>query len=172
MKRKSVGISSPGRADGKIVGAGSDTAAQFGAQFLGDVVGIGAVADDLRPYEDDQLGSSTLLVLMREGIPKALYLVQQRNAVAAAVLLLADQASQQHGLAGCNRDRALDAALRDGRGQARGAVWRHVADLLLDLEPDIAVDIDAWRYPQDDAGVSIIDGVDHGVVGREHRRAA
>ena len=49
---------------------------------------------------------------------------------------------------------------------------RHVADFLLDVEPDVAVDADARRHPQDDAGVAIVDGIDDGVARRQHGGAA
>ena len=49
---------------------------------------------------------------------------------------------------------------------------RNVADFLFDVEPDISVDVDAGRNPQDDAGVAIIDGVDDRVACRQHRGAA
>src|SRR3569833_867090 len=110
-----------GRAHGEFVGAGADAAAQLRAQFLGDVVGIGAIADDLRPDEDDQLGSRAGLVLMREGVAESGNLVEYRDAVAASVLLLADQARQQFCLPGCDRDRALDPPFGDRRRQAGAA---------------------------------------------------
>src|SRR5262245_13094795 len=118
---------------------------QLGAQLLRHEVGIDAVANDLRPYENDELGSHHAVGALREGAAQqAGQLIKQRKAAAAALLPLADEACKQHGLAACNRDRALDLALGDGRGQRVGACrGRHIADLLLDVEADIAVDIDA-----------------------------
>src|SRR5690606_42122521 len=62
-------------------------------------LGVGAVADDLRADEDDQLGALGAVALMPEGIAEAGNLVEHGKRVAGAALLLADQARQQHGLA-------------------------------------------------------------------------
>ena len=55
---------------------------------------------------------------------------------------------------------------RDRRRQRGRICGRDVADLLLDLEPDIAVGVDARDDAQNDAGVAIVDGVDDRVAGR------
>ena len=49
---------------------------------------------------------------------------------------------------------------------------RHAADLLLDVELDAVVGADARLNVQNDAGVLVVDGVDDGVVGAQHSRAA
>src|SRR5262245_28411133 len=103
--------------DHEVISARSNAAAQFRSQLFGDMVGIQAVADDLRTYENDQLGPGSLLVLMREGITKSRDFIKQGDAVAVSVLLLADQAGEQHGLPAGDRDRALDPPLGDGRRQ-------------------------------------------------------
>src|ERR1700748_2203257 len=108
MERGTSLIASPDRSHGEIIRARSDAAAQLRAQLFGDVMGVRSVADDLRPDEDDQLGPRGRLVLMRGGIATPLDLVQHRNAAAVAILLLADQAGEQHGLPGCDRERTLD----------------------------------------------------------------
>src|SRR5215470_5037236 len=150
-------------------------AAQLRAQLLGDEMGIDAVADDLRPDENDQLGALEAVGLLRECAAERVgKLAEQGDAARAALLALADKTGEQHGLAAHHRDRALDPALRHGRRQGRaGARLRgDVADLLLDVEPHVAVDVDARNDAQDDAGVAIIDSVDDGVAGGQHRRAA
>src|SRR5258705_5938258 len=120
---------------------------------------IHAVADNLRADEDDQLGTGGLSVLMGEGVAQARNLIEQGNAVSGAVLLFADQSGQQHGLAGGHGNRTPDLSFGNSRGQARGGGWRNGADFLLDVEPDIAVDGDAGRNPQNDDGVAVVDRV-------------
>src|SRR5260370_11481420 len=75
----------------------ADGAAQLGAQFLRNKAGVHAVANDLRADEDDELGSAARFVLGREGVADILNLVEQRNAAAVEILLLLNQARQQHG---------------------------------------------------------------------------
>src|SRR5262249_9135198 len=137
-------------------------------------MGVDAVANDLRPYENDELGPHQAIGALGEGAAEqAWQLIKQRKAAAAALLPLADQARQQDGLAARDRDRALDLALRDRRGQRVGARRRrYIADLLLDVEADVAIDVDARDHPQNDSGVAIVDGVDDGVLTRQHVRAA
>src|SRR5689334_18056788 len=48
-----------------------DGSAQFRPQLLGDVMGVGAVADDLRTDEDDQLGPSPTAVVVAEQVAEA-----------------------------------------------------------------------------------------------------
>src|SRR5215468_8164936 len=66
----------------------SDGAAQLAAQFLRNKAGVDAVANDLRPDEDDELGSIVRFVLVGEGVAQILNLIEQRNAGAGAGLLL------------------------------------------------------------------------------------
>src|SRR5712671_7675694 len=118
--------------------------AQLGAQLLGDEMRVNAIPNDLRPYENDELGPHQTIVAFRKGASQnAGQLIKDRKSTAAALLPLADEAGEQHGLAACDRDRALDLALRNSRGQRVGAGGGgHIADLLLDVETDVAVDID------------------------------
>src|SRR5262245_24685962 len=149
---------------------GASRPTQLRAQLLGYEMSIDAIANDLRPYEDDQLGPHQPIGAFRE---EARNLIKDRKAAAAALLPLADKTGEQDGLAACDRDRALDLALRDRRGQRISAGGgSDVADLLLDVEADVAVDINARDHAQNDAGVAIVDGVDDRVVARQHIRAA
>src|ERR1700737_4176545 len=70
---------------------GADLAAQLGAQFLGDVHGIDAIADDLRPDEDDQLGALGRLGVAADQLAQLAKLIHQRNAGAIAAGVLADE---------------------------------------------------------------------------------
>src|SRR5467141_1079460 len=135
-------------------------------------MGIHAVADDLGADKDDQFGTRRLIVLMREGVAQTLNLVEQGNSVALVVMLFADQSGQQHRLAGGHGNRTLDLSFGDRRSQTRGGSRRNVADFLLDVEPDISVDVDAGRNPQNDTRVAIVDRVDDRVVRRQPRSAA
>src|SRR5947209_12936146 len=51
--------------------ARSDVPAQLRAKFFGDVMSIGAIADDLGTDKDDQLGTGTLFVLMGKAVAQA-----------------------------------------------------------------------------------------------------
>ena len=83
-----------------------------------------------------------------------------------AISSFADEPGEQHGLTGRHRNRALHPALRNGGRQRTGS--RDVADLLLDVEHNIAVGVDAGNDAQNNASVAIIDRADH-LVGRiEH----
>src|SRR5215813_11506644 len=91
---------------------GTGGPAQLGAQLLGDEMSVDAIPDDLRPYENDQLGPHQPVIALREGASEsARQLIKERKATATALLPLADQASEQDGLASRDRDRALDLAL-------------------------------------------------------------
>src|SRR5215471_1481061 len=90
-------------------------AAHARAQFLRHRGRVDAVADHLRPNEDNQLGAGERLLVQRAGgIAQERDLIEERNAVARAALSLGDQAGEQHGLPGDDRNRTLDAALQDG----------------------------------------------------------
>src|SRR5215213_584114 len=132
---------------------GPDPAAQLRAHLLGDAHRVDTVADDLRPDEDDQLGALSGFVVAADQLAKLAELIDQRNAAAAVLLTLADQSGEQNRLTARNRDRAFDAALRHGRRQATGATGRDIRDLLLDIEQDVAVGVDARHHAQDHAGV-------------------
>ena len=41
----------------RVLGDRPGVTPQFGSEFLGDVGGVGTIADDLGTYEDDQFGS-------------------------------------------------------------------------------------------------------------------
>src|SRR5262245_8415483 len=148
--------------------------AHFRPQLLGDEMRVDVVADDLRADEDDQLGPQRAVGPVREGGAKrARQLIEHGDAGRTALLALADQSGKKHRLPAGDRYRALDAALRHRRRQRRAALCRRdVADLLLDVEPDIAIDVDARNDAENDARVAVIDGVDDRVAGRQHGRAA
>src|SRR6202041_2985878 len=148
-----------------IGGARTNGAAQLGAKFFGNRMRVRAVSNDLGADEDDQLGAHLRIVLVGERIAYALKFIEQWNAAFVLVLLVLDQAGQQHRLAVGDRNRALDLPLLDGRVQGVGcAAGQNVADLLLDLESHVAIGADARRDVQDDAGVSIVDSVDDGIA--------
>src|SRR5258708_27035054 len=75
-------------------------------------------------------------------------------------------------MAGSYRNRTLVLLFGNRWCQAGVGLRRNFAYFLLYIEPDIAIDIDARRNAQDDAGVAIVDGVDDRVAGRQHRGAA
>src|SRR6266478_6645620 len=101
---------------------GTCGSAQLGAQLLGNEMRVNAIPNDLRPYENDQLGPHQPVGAFREGASQnAGQLIKEREAAAAALLPLADEAGEQDGLATCDRDRALDLALRNRRGQRVGS---------------------------------------------------
>src|SRR6516164_9406261 len=102
-------------------------------------MGIQAVTNNLRTNEHDQLRTGPLFVLVREGITQMGNFIQQWNAIATSVLVLADQPGKQHRLSAGDRDRTLHPPLGDSRRQAGRRQWSDVADLLLDLESDVAV---------------------------------
>src|SRR5262249_33798691 len=82
---------------------------EFGAQLFGNEVRIDAVADDLRPDEDDELGADRPVGAVREGAAeRARQFVEQRDAGAAALLTLANETGHEHGLAAGDGNRALD----------------------------------------------------------------
>jgi len=158
--------------DGGIGRGRSDAATQPRSKLFSNDMGVGTVADNLRADENDELGALGGIALMPEGVTKPGDLVQHRDGISAAILLLADQTGQQHSLAVGHGYLALDPPFRHGRRQAARAGRRHIADLLLDIEPYVAICADARRDPQDDAGVSIVNGVHDRVVRGQHRRAA
>src|SRR5215470_15432083 len=162
--RRALAMTSAHRPNPQIIDARSHAATQFRPQLFRDIGRVRAIADDLGTDEDNQFGARSLLGLTRKGIAQPGDFVQQRNAAARSVLLFADQSGQQDGLSGGDRNRAFHPPLRNRRRQAGGRCRRDVAYFLLDIEPDIAVDVDTGRYPQDDASVAIVDGVDDGVV--------
>src|ERR1700680_3145253 len=72
--------------DGRVIcTARIDAAAELGSKFLGDEMGIQAVADNLWADKDDQLGTGVLLVLMREGGGEPLNLIENGNSVSGLV---------------------------------------------------------------------------------------
>src|SRR5258705_4823957 len=93
---------------------GAELAAQLGAQFLGDAHCVDAVADDLRPDEDDQFGALRRLGVAADQLAEIAELIHQRNAGAVAAGVLADQAGEQHGLPAGDTDRAFHFSLRHG----------------------------------------------------------
>src|SRR5262245_8847550 len=96
-------LAKPGR-ERAVRDLGAGGTAQFGAQLLGHEMRVDAVADDLRPYEDDQLGAGQAIgPVGKDAAQRTRQLVEQRQAGAAALLPLADEAGQQNGLAAGNR---------------------------------------------------------------------
>src|SRR5579884_644473 len=64
------------------------------------------------------------------------------------------------GLAVVDNDRADEMAVVDGRRvDRRTGGRRDVADLLVDVERNHAVRVDAWRHLQNSAGVAVLDAV-------------
>ena len=107
---------------------------------------IDAVADDLRPDEDDQLGALRATCSgARTASPTRRELIEQRNAAARCLFcVLADQAGEQHGLAARRPRSSSSPGAANRRRQRCRRCWRRdVADLLLDVEHDVAVGVDA-----------------------------
>ena len=119
-----------------------------------------AVADDLRPNEDEELGALDVPSVRENAAPSPVSF-EPRDPAAPPLLPLAHQAAEQNGLSACDRNRAPHLALRHGwceRLCRRGL--RDRADLLLDVEQHIAIGVDAWRDAQDHTRVAVIDRVD------------
>src|SRR5262249_46091728 len=141
---------------------GTEAIAHARAQLFRDLVGVDAVANDLRADEDDELGAVDGAVVVAEQLAQGAELVEQRQAGPAARLRLGDQPAEQHGLAVGDRDRALHPPLpHGGRERIAADAPGDVPDLLLDGEQHGAVGVDARRHAQNDAGVAIVDIVHH-----------
>jgi hypothetical protein len=82
------------------------------AKLLGDALGIEGIPDDLRPYEDDDLRAHAVLGGIAEDVAQIFDHVEARYAGLVAVLLLADETAEQHGLAARHRNRRVNATLR------------------------------------------------------------
>src|SRR5271155_1655027 len=91
--------------------ARTNGAAQLGTKFFGNRMRVRTVSNDLGADEDDQFGAHLRVVLIGERVADALKIIQQRNAAFVLVLLVLNQASQQHRLAVGDRNRALDLSL-------------------------------------------------------------
>src|SRR5208282_1633741 len=159
-----------GRGDGLHLAA-----AHLGTKLFGDHRRVHSVPNDLRPDEDDELGSHLGGSRRAERRPDKGDLVEHRYALARLLLLVLDQPGEQHGLSADDRDLAADLALGNRWREVRAArVARvlHFADLLIDVEQDRAVRVHPRLHMQDDARVLVVDRVDHRVVGAENGRAA
>ena len=74
--------------------------------------------------------------------------------------LLADETSEQHGLATRHRDRGMDAPLRNGWRQGCLIRVDDVRDLLLDLHLDRSIRIHVRQNLENYAGIAHLDRVD------------
>ena len=135
-------------------------------------MGVGAVADDLRADEDDQFGARGDLPWCPKASPRAGIWSSPGMPlrVPCCCSLIRPASSTVWPL-------ATEIELLTFRSETVGVrllarCRRNVADLLLDIEPDVAVDVDPRRHPQDDAGVAVIDGVHDGIAGGQHGGAA
>ena len=106
--------------DREVIGARSDAAAQLRTQFFGDLLGIRTITNDLRTDEDDQLRSSSLLVLVGEGIAQARDWVHSKGMPLRYFHFCISLISfgQQHGLTIRDRNRAFHPPLGYRRRQA------------------------------------------------------
>src|SRR5262245_14635912 len=87
---------------------GARGSAQLGAQLFSYEMSVDVIPNDLRPYENDELGPHQPVSALREGTSESAgQLIKDGKAAAAALLPLADQAGKQDGLATRDRDRAL-----------------------------------------------------------------
>ena len=155
----------PAHAERQLVGR--PQRAQPRAQLLADVARILGVADHPRRDEHDQLGARLALLVLPNSSPSDRNVAEQRDAVAAALLAVLDQAAQHHGLAALDVDPAGDLALGEGRRQRSSVLLAGAtaADLLRDVERDRLVGVDPRPDLEDHAGVAIFDVVDDVGVG-------
>src|SRR6202035_2095752 len=82
------------------------------SEFLGDGLRLGAVANQHRPNENDDLGALLGLGGRPEQIAEIFDLVEARHPRLGRILLLADQPSEQHRLTAGYLDGRVDAPLR------------------------------------------------------------
>ena len=134
---------------------------------------IERVLDDGWPDEQDQFGSRPRLILMRGRFAHTGNGIEERNTLPLLALCLADQAGEQHGLAANDRNRTFHPPLRYRRRQrSRCGSSRHIADLLFDVEHDVAVSIGARQHAQNNAGIFVVDGVYHCVASGQNGRTS
>src|SRR5579863_6277208 len=77
----------------------------------GEVARIRFVGNDMRRQEHDQLGPAGRVRMAAEQRPDARDVVQDRDALLLAVVVLLDQAAEEDRLAGLDADRAVEPAL-------------------------------------------------------------
>src|SRR5262249_60010282 len=116
--------------------AGTSHRLQLVAEFLGDRAGIDAVSNQLRPDEDDDLGSRPAVVGGAEQAAQTPDVAQPRYSVPRVPRAVADQAAEQYGLPAHCRDRRMNAPLRDRRRQRLLRVVGNARNLLIDLQLD------------------------------------
>ena len=131
-------------------------APHLGTELFGNIGSIHAVANELRPYEEDQLSAqNAIVVVVGEGFADDGNLIENRDSSACLVLLLLDEAGKQHGLTICHLDRALNVAVCKRWRKIYGLAIRACADLLIDLEIDIAVGVNVRPETQNNARVLV-----------------
>ena len=152
---------------------GLDLAAQLRAQLLGDARGVDAVADDLRPDEDDELGARVGARVAAEQLAELAG--ADRSAEARCGSRSWRSLIRPPSSTVCPLATAIELlTLRCdtvGVSVCGVRIAGDVADLLLDVEQHVAVDVDARHHAQDDAGVAVIDGVDDRAVGARPARS-
>src|SRR5262245_44927980 len=128
---------------------------------------------DARGEQDQQLGARIDIVACRKQSPENGYALKNRDAGIASDTRVADQSAKTDRLAVLDDDLGLDPPLLEGGRIDIGTGGRHdVADLLLDIERDQSSRIDARRDGENDSCRLILDGIDDGGIGRNHRRGS
>src|SRR6266436_9853160 len=90
---------------------------QFVSELLSHGARSDAVADQLRPDENDDLRARLGAVGVAEQIPQELDLAQSRYSGLRFLLSFADEAAEQNRLTAGHRHRGMDAPLRNRRRQ-------------------------------------------------------
>ena len=110
---------------------------RYNERSAADALGIEGVTDHLRLDEDDDFRPRAVLAGVAEYVAEIFDLVEARYTGFVVVLLLADEAAEQHGLAARHRDRRVNAPLRNGRRQG----------LLIGIDVEISCSISSTTTP-------------------------
>ena len=104
--------STSGRGQGAVQGAARNPASS--PAILRNALRIPAIADDLRPNEDEELGALRRPKGTRKRRTEDRDHIEPRDSAAAPFLPLTHQAAEQNRLPACDRDRAPYPTLRHG----------------------------------------------------------